>query len=423
MLDKLTVNILRRLAVKSVSTVVFTCFFSLAHAEPVINGSSIYTDLGKDQFIASLYLDTPSTTPSDILSVEGEKRMEIRMLNNYSQRRWFNLWMQSISINNDKKTFTKAADQLVAMMQAPKSAPRKGDLIEYAYTPSAGTAMTFNNTQLVSGASKAVFDLLLRTWIGPIPPATQFKEQILGKEVNSLAGELLDTVNPTPERVALAKSWVVAAQDKEAAPKDTPDNVKTYTTKKPPTEPTPATTKAEAKIASTDKSKLPEKKAVPNSTAASTVITTASLGLTSAEETPNIAPSTAVLTPSDITVKIHEGPIELELTLDEEPIEFDIKEALAHQEYSPIVIKQIYRSLSYPRTAIRLNQQGTVRIMVIIRRSGELEEVITTHASRHNLLNKATLAAVNKAAPFPPIPDEIKSETLEITVPVTFRLD
>ena len=149
-----------------------------AQADLRLNGSSIYTDLGKDQFVASLFLETAQKEAHIIETMKSEKRMELRVLNNYSMRRWVNMWMQSISINNSRETFSESAQQLIALMQAPKSAPQTGDIIEYISTPKGGTSMIFNGTELISGLSTDVFDLLLRTWIGAIPPSTSFKEEL-----------------------------------------------------------------------------------------------------------------------------------------------------------------------------------------------------------------------------------------------------
>ena len=117
-----------------------------AQAELALNGSSVYSDLGKTQFAAALYLETPQKNPDTVHSMQGERRMEVRVLNNYSKRRWFNLWMQSISINNSRETFSESAQDLVTLMQAAKSAPQKGDFIEYLSSPDKGTSMRFNGT-------------------------------------------------------------------------------------------------------------------------------------------------------------------------------------------------------------------------------------------------------------------------------------
>jgi protein TonB len=82
-----------------IATALSLASVATAQSNLVMDGSSVYADLGKDQFAAALYLETLQQNPSIAHSMQGEKHMEVRVLNNYSKRRWFNLWMQSISIN------------------------------------------------------------------------------------------------------------------------------------------------------------------------------------------------------------------------------------------------------------------------------------------------------------------------------------
>ena len=40
-------------------------------AEPLMNGLAAHSELGKERFIAALYVDNPSTAPSTLLSANG----------------------------------------------------------------------------------------------------------------------------------------------------------------------------------------------------------------------------------------------------------------------------------------------------------------------------------------------------------------
>ena len=124
-------------------SLVFGLFCPSAYSELSLNGSAIYKDLGKQQFVAGLFVDTIQDSASTIQLEDSPKRMEVRMLNNYSKRRWLNLWMQSISINNDRESFSGSAQEVIDIMQAPKSAPQKGDIIEYIYHPDRGHIHAF----------------------------------------------------------------------------------------------------------------------------------------------------------------------------------------------------------------------------------------------------------------------------------------
>lgn len=352
------------------ATLAVLLFCTSAHSELSLNGSAIYKDLGKEQFVAGLFVDTLQNNANTIQLEDSPKRMEVRMLNNYSKRRWLNLWMQSISINNDRESFSGSAQEVIDIMQAPKSAPQKGDIIEYLYHPKQGTSMRFNGTELVSNYPKNVFNILLRTWIGPIPPSTTFKHQLLGLEPADQAESLLNSIEPTKRRIALAASWMAAPAKAEPAPE-------------------PVVAKANVE---------PAPEATPNAE---------ELALIRAAE----QAEAEALAAAEAAEKAKE-----------EELAFNVAEALAQRDYTPLVVKQIYKSIAYPNRAAEKNQQGTVRIGLVVDRAGELISVVATQKTDHRLLNQAALKAVKKAAPFPALPEGIKADSFELNLPITFRL-
>jgi len=369
-------------------------FSCLAKAELTLNGSTIYSDLGRDQFVAALYTETAHNNPEVIQAMDSEKRMEVRILNNYSKRRWINLWMQSISINNSRENFSDSAEELIALMQAPKSAPQKGDILEYLFSPESGTSMHFNGTELISDLSGEVFGLLLRTWIGAIPPSTNFKDELLGNQRNTKARDLLQNMTADKQRVALAASWVIPEPAKTPAPK-----LKAEVIPEP------------VEIAETQEAPLEQPKEDPVVAAE-----TAGADKTSADEDSdlkNLVSNEASVAPA--------GEVNEESEAEEE-IDFNVAEALAQRDYTPLVVQKIYQNISYPSRAVSRNQQGTVRVAIEIGRSGELKNSLATQKSKHSSLNKAALKAVEKAAPFPTLPEQITADSFELSIPITFQL-
>lgn len=372
-------------------------FSCSAKAELILNGSTIYSDLGRDQFVAALYTETAHNNPEVIQAMDTEKRMEVRILNNYSKRRWVNLWMQSISINNSRENFSDSAEELIALMQAPKSAPKKGDILEYLFSPESGTSMRFNGTELISGLSGEVFGLLLRTWIGAIPPSTSFKEELLGNRRNTAAQDLLQNLTPDKQRVALAASWILPEPVKDVVKPAAPAlKEKVIAT---PIE--TADIKEEPVVAA--ESPGAEKPPAGQETGPGTV---------AASETSSSGQPAAEI--SEEPEPVAEEP--------EEEIDFNVIEALAQRDYTPLVVQKIYQNISYPSRAVSKNQQGTVRVAIKIGRSGELQNVLTTQESRYSSLNRAAVKAVEKAAPFPILPEQITAESFELSIPITFRL-
>ena len=132
--------------------------------------------------------------------------------------------------------------------------------------------------------------------------------------------------------------------------------------------------------------------------------------------------ASAEQSPAESTAAADETDTEIAEQLEEEIADFNVSEALAQRDYTPLVVAQIYKAIRYPNRAADKNQQGTVRIGVTIDRSGHLISAVTTHESRYRLLNQAALKAVKKAAPFPELPEAMKADSFEVNLPITFRL-
>ena len=373
-------------------------FSAAAKAELQLNGSAIYEDLGKQQFVAALFVEDLSSNANSIQLQQSPKRMEVRIINDYSKRRWLNLWMQSISINNDRESFSGSAQEVIDIMRAPRSAPKRGDVIEYLFDPDQGTSVRFNGTELITNYPPEVFNILLRTWIGPIPPSTAFKDQLLGNSIDMDADELLTDIQPQSSRVALAASWMAPAPEPIALEPVADE----------------ATTAADIPEAEPQLAAAESIAADPESTAAATDQAETLEGPEQiAAETEQIADNED----TNLAATADTGEEQ-----EEEIADFNVSEALAQRDYTPLVVAQIYKAIRYPNRAADKNQQGTVRIGVTIDRSGDLISAVITQESRYRLLNQAAHKAVKKAAPFPQLPEEMKADSFEVNLPITFRL-
>lgn len=369
-----------------------------AKAELQLNGSAIYEDLGKQQFVAALFVEDLSSNANSIQLQQSPKRMEVRIINDYSKRRWLNLWMQSISINNDRESFSGSAQEVIDIMRAPRSAPKRGDVIEYLFDPDQGTSVRFNGTELITNYPPEVFNILLRTWIGPIPPSTAFKDQLLGNSIDMDADELLTDIQPQSSRVALAASWMAPAPELIALEPVADE----------------ATTAADTPEAEPQLAAAESIAADPESTAAATDQAETLEGPEQiAAETEQIADNED----TNLAATADTGEEQ-----EEEIVDFNVSETLAQRDYTPLVVAQIYKAIRYPNRAADKNQQGTVRIGVTIDRSGDLISAVITQESRYRLLNQAAHKAVKKAAPFPQLPEEMKVDSFEVNLPITFRL-
>lgn len=68
-------------------------------------------------------------------------------------------------------------------------------------------------------------------------------------------------------------------------------------------------------------------------------------------------------------------------------------------------------NLNYPEEARRRNLYGSLRIQVSVRADGSLEGVRVLRSSGEPLLDQAAIDIVRLAAPFAPLPDNIRAET------------
>jgi periplasmic protein TonB len=80
------------------------------------------------------------------------------------------------------------------------------------------------------------------------------------------------------------------------------------------------------------------------------------------------------------------------------------------------ISKTIQRSKVNPRSTL----SGTVLIKFTVGPKGELLSRIVQQSSGSKILDDAAMAALDRAAPFPPLPQEIARAPLEVQVPFRF---
>lgn len=93
----------------------------------------------------------------------------------------------------------------------------------------------------------------------------------------------------------------------------------------------------------------------------------------------------------------------------------------AVNEYLGLVRHRIDQRKSYPAAARRLGMEGRVTAKVGIRADGQLLFVAIL-ASDQELLAQEVRNAVARAAPFPPLPNQLGRRRIELVVPLRFRL-
>src|SRR5690554_8172845 len=67
----------------------------------------------------------------------------------------------------------------------PRSDIKAGDEIVIDYQPGGNSRILLNNDLVVEASGTTLFNYLVNTWIGKLPPTREFRNQILGQEASS----------------------------------------------------------------------------------------------------------------------------------------------------------------------------------------------------------------------------------------------
>ncbi len=86
------------------------------------------------------------------------------------------------------------------------------------------------------------------------------------------------------------------------------------------------------------------------------------------------------------------------------------------------VRQRIANAKYYPRMARRRGMEGQPIIAFTLGKGGRLMAVDLAQTSGYQLLDQAALAAVHQAAPYPEIPPELKTDTFQFKLPISFVL-
>ena len=362
-------------------------FASAQGGELHLNGMAPYSQLRKEYYIGGLYLGGPAHDAAAISNMPGKKRMELRITaDRWPPLRFAQQWNQLILINNDGGLLNANVEDVLAFTGLPKSDLMEGDQLVIEFEPDAGTSVSLNGTTVVHTASPALFTMLLNTWIGPRPPSSEFKRDMLSLPGDKAAAELaarFDATAPNEARKKLVAGWAAKPEPEPVA-----------AAKAKPAEPVAA-----ARIEPQPKPHIenkPESKPVPVPAPVRSV----------AADSPKSAPEAA---PAP-TVAQQQAREEREK-----------KQRALYNEYLNQVRKLVNKNTEYPRRAIKEGLEGLVVVRVQLDHLGNLVNLELVQ-SAHEILDRAAQNAVKSAQPFPAAGDQLEGSDLQFLVPIVFKL-
>lgn len=381
-----------------------------ASAAPLLNGVSVYSELGSEKFIAGLYSSSLSKSSKNILEEAGEKTIEVRVVDErLSSRRFKRMWIEGIAINSSTTELENHAQNMADFSNLLKVKLKRGDIFKVEKLPE-NVRISVNEIALGEIENTEFFDLLLRTWIGFVPLSSEFRDGLLAEgAVPSPLLSRFEQIQPSPERVAILEQAIINKQEQEA---EEQEQVASVEEKKP------------ARIS------LPPEK-IQVAVAAPTVKPSVSAPAV-AEQKPVQKPKVEKVAAAK--PKTLPAPTQISLPPAQEELDesiFDDEEADVELTAEGLLIQQLYYSrlanytqnfARYPRIAQERGREGSLLIRVTIDREGKVLDTEFIEETESYSLNKEAKRAVKRASPFPPIPTEIIGQEFSFMFRLTFSL-
>ncbi|WP_444936679.1 TonB family protein [Microbulbifer sp. JMSA004] len=402
-------------SIKIVLSLWVVTFALAAKAAPLLNGLALEKQFNKDIYIAAIYSESLTRDSTTLLDNNIPRRLEVRVITkSLPARRLRNQWMEAIAINNRGDTLSGQAENMVTFANLFNGRFAHGDQLSIEFAADTGsTTISLNSIRLGEIADPDFFNTLLRAWIGPVPPSTDFKDGLLS--AGQVSGNLVTTFEalaPTSERVAELQLKKISREEAETA-----------AVEKAPAEtsvPKPAIQIADLPPPTLALAATAPAAAVPSGTGSPEGAN---------EQNPQLeeaAPTQAEDEVELITLSPEGGPA---LAADTEDMMEDEEEApltadmiLARQIYHSSLLRHTFRYIRYPKRAQERGQEGSVRLNVTIGSQGQLIDIQPIQESRFSSLNREAQAAVRRAEPYPGVPMQLGADSYNFSIPITFRL-
>lgn len=155
----------------------------VANTPLVLNGAGTRIRAIFKVYVAALYLQDKKSTPAEVLSLAGPKRMQLVALRDISSDQFGQNFIDGISRNSSKLERSNIINQLEKFGEMFASLPelKKGDVINMDWEPGVGTIASLNGKKLADPfPDEAFYNAFLRIWLGPQPAYAPLKSQLLG---------------------------------------------------------------------------------------------------------------------------------------------------------------------------------------------------------------------------------------------------
>lgn len=163
----------------------------------MLNGAGVRYKLVFKMYALGLYLPKKTTSVDEILSMPGRKRIRMVALRDVPMSEFGRLTARGIQAHATREDFVKILPDIARIGQLYSSFDRAyvGDEVILDWTP--GTGMTTHFRGELRGdpfTEPALFQTLLKIWLGENPADVQLKDALLGHTTKALenAGDVLN---------------------------------------------------------------------------------------------------------------------------------------------------------------------------------------------------------------------------------------
>ncbi len=134
-------------------------------------------------YVAGLYVPQKSTDATTLINDKGARRVSLRMLRDVDSGSFIDAFNDGLKNNVSEAQLSALKSQTDALTATMKSIgeAKKGDTIDFDYTPEGGTRISVNGQprgEPIPGA--AFFSAVLRIWLGEKPSDEALKKGMLG---------------------------------------------------------------------------------------------------------------------------------------------------------------------------------------------------------------------------------------------------
>ncbi len=374
-------------------------------------GLAVHQETGREIYLGAIHVDKMVPTPNDLVQASGPKVMEYRVVARRTSIRSMlgNILLQGelASGESPSANTTEFADQIMSAVQGSLYA---GDALEFLLTADDQTVASLNGFELARIDDGYVFDYLLRGWVGEKGPSTAFRASILEDQLNPSLVQAYDANTASKERLATVSTWI---QVEEPAPVEEPEPVvaeavalvedvdELVEESAASEEPAPAEPKAEvAQQADSETLALVDAAVAAADVPQPEPAVTLPVLEVSTEVTPP-TPDTQLEEPVQLAMATPVAPIG---ELEPEENDLDNIANLDVMEYSQrlamfntTVLRMVTSKIRYPKAAVRRSLQGSLELDLTLQADGSLSDVAVGRSSGYTTLDKAAIAAANKA--------------------------